>query len=129
VDLPEVSVGKLISAFGILGPFVVDPQMPFPVFFDPVSLDKVIFLLCGWLVFAPRISLVKDKSSVADELFGMVERNPIQFHGHDCYSSCAAMFLTNMLLVCPRRDNETCGQCRRLDPPQRPQRRMQDSPS
>jgi hypothetical protein len=122
VDVPEVSVGKFISSFGILGSLVINSQMPFPVFFDPMAFDKVILLLRGWLVFAPRISLVKDKPSIIDELFRMIECFPIQFHGHDVYSSSTAMFLTSML-VSPRRDSETCGLCQRLDPPQFTQRR------
>ena len=87
MDVSKVSVGKLISSFGTFGSLVIDSQMPIIVFVDPMSLDETVFLLCGWLVLAPCISVVKDKSSVADELLGVVEGPPVQFHGHDLYSS------------------------------------------
>jgi hypothetical protein len=83
-----------------------------------MSLDEVIFLLCGWLVFAPRVSLVDDKSSVADEPLGMGERFPIQFHGHDLapiqHPSLRALRAETVMLR---------KLCLRLDPLQFPQRR------
>jgi hypothetical protein len=86
VDVLKVSVGELVSPFGILGALVINSQIPFTVCFHPMSLDEVIFLLCGRPVFAPCISLVKDKPSAADQIFRMIECPPVQLYGHGCDS-------------------------------------------
>jgi hypothetical protein len=58
---------------GILGFFVVDSQMPLPVFAEAVDPDKLVFFLSGWLVLTPFVSLVYYDFSFADELFGVLE--------------------------------------------------------
>jgi hypothetical protein len=36
VDILEITIGKLVPSFGTLAFFVVDPQIPFPEFVQPV---------------------------------------------------------------------------------------------
>ena len=59
VNLLEIAIGKFVVSLGVLRLFVVDSQIPFAVFGEPVAADEIIFLLRGRLVLAPCISLVE----------------------------------------------------------------------
>src|ERR1700730_10517297 len=63
--------------------------MPFAEFLDPVSIDKIILLLCRGLVLAPCISFVEYKPATDDKFLRMVEPAPVQYHRHDSHSSGA----------------------------------------
>ena len=52
-----------MPSLSLLGLFVVNSQVPLSVFFESMSLDKVILLPGGWLVLAPGVPFVKYKAS------------------------------------------------------------------
>jgi hypothetical protein len=54
VNFFEVAVGEFVFSLVLLIPLVINPQVPFGVFVNPVQADELILLLCGRLVFAPR---------------------------------------------------------------------------
>jgi hypothetical protein len=83
VNILEITVGKLVPPFGVFRLLVVDAQMPFSVFFKSMPLDEVVFLLRGRLVLAPCVPFVEHEFSGADELLGVFEGVPAEFHGHD----------------------------------------------
>jgi hypothetical protein len=87
VDFLEITIRKLVMPFGVVGFLVVDAQIPFPVFFESMLLQEGIFLLRGRLVLAPCVPFVEHESSFADELLGVLEGPPVEFHCHDLYSS------------------------------------------
>ena len=82
MDVFEISIGKLVMSLGILGVFVVDPQMPLAVFGKAMALDELILLLRRRLVFAPGIALVEHESSLVDEFFCMLECASVKCYGH-----------------------------------------------
>jgi hypothetical protein len=82
VDLPEIAIRKLISTFGILGLLVVDPQIPFRILIESMSLNKIIFVLRRRLVFAPVVPFVVDALPLRYQFFGVFERSQIEFHCH-----------------------------------------------
>src|SRR4030088_3359776 len=84
VDVFEISIGKLVMSLGILRLFVVDSQIPLAVFGKAVEANEFIFLLCGRPVLAPCIALVEYKSSLVDELLGMLICPLVKGHGHGC---------------------------------------------
>jgi len=58
MNIFEIAIGELIPSFGMLVFLFVNPQIPFTVFIKSVLADKLILLLCGRLVFAPRLPFV-----------------------------------------------------------------------
>jgi hypothetical protein len=48
-----------------------------------LPLDEVVFLLRGRLVLAPCVPFVEHEFSGVDELLGVFEGVPAEFHGHD----------------------------------------------
>jgi hypothetical protein len=48
-----------------------------------MPLDEVVFLLRGRLVLAPCVPFVEHDFSGVDELLGVFEGVPAEFHGHD----------------------------------------------
>lgn len=79
VNIFEVSVGKFVRSFGILGLLVVDAQVPCRVFVKPVPGNKVVLVFCGGLVIAPGISFIVDALSLQDERFGVLQGFSVQF--------------------------------------------------
>ena len=77
VDVDEVPVGKFVPSFGMRGLFLVDAEMPFSEFLDPVSIDKVVLLLRRRLVLAPCVSFIEYKPAANDEFLRMVESAPV----------------------------------------------------
>src|ERR1700680_2016343 len=82
MDVFEISIGKLVMSLGILGFFVVDPQMPLAVFGEAMALDELILLLRRRLVFASGIALVEHESSLGDVFFCMRECPSVKCYGH-----------------------------------------------
>src|ERR671918_2616388 len=82
MDVFEIAIRELIPSFGMLVLLFVDPQIPFPVFIEPVQADKLILFVCGGLVFAPRIPSVQDNMPFADEFFSVVKRSFVEDHRH-----------------------------------------------
>src|SRR6202047_4146690 len=82
MDVFEISIGKLVMSLGILGVFVVDPQMPLAVFGEAMALDELILLLRRRLMLAPVIALVVYEFSIADELFGVLKCASVKRYGH-----------------------------------------------
>jgi hypothetical protein len=76
-------------SLGISEFFVVDSQMPLPIFAVAVGVDKLVFFLRGGPVLAPFVSLVYHDFSFADELFGVLECSPVQFRCHTYLLSSA----------------------------------------
>ena len=72
MDIFKVAVRKFIVPLGIRGLLVVNSQIPFAIFLKTTESKELIFLPCGGLMLTPCIPFVEDKSSFADELFGMV---------------------------------------------------------
>src|SRR4030088_1110265 len=72
VDIAEVPIGKFVMSLGLLRLFIVDSQIPPAVFGKAVEANEFIFLLCRRPVLAPCIALVEYKSSLVDELLGML---------------------------------------------------------
>jgi hypothetical protein len=83
VHFLEIAVRELVPSFGLCGLLVVDAQMPLAVVLNSMPLDKIIFLLRGRLVLAPSVPLIEYEFSVVNELLGVVEASPVEFHGHD----------------------------------------------
>src|ERR1700674_6133390 len=81
MDIFEIPIGKFIVSLGIRGLLVVNSQIPFAIFCKTMEAKEFIFLQCGRPVLATRIPLVVNKSSFADELFGMVISSPVERHG------------------------------------------------
>ena len=77
VDVHEVTIGKFVPSFGMRVLFVVDAEMPFAEFLDPVSIDKIILLLRRGLVLAPCVSFIEYKPAVDDEFLRVVEPAPV----------------------------------------------------
>src|SRR6202022_2369034 len=82
VHLLEISIRKFVMFLAIFGFFVVDSQMPLPILAEAVGVDKPVFFLSGWLVLAPCVSFVYYDFFLADDLFGVLECPPVQFHCH-----------------------------------------------
>src|SRR6266403_2212975 len=94
VDIFEISKGELIMPFGLLAFFVIYPEIPSPVFGEPVLSNKFVFLLRRRSVFAPRIPLVEYEFALADKSLGVlvcpaVELNCHAFSPPSGTSSCA----------------------------------------
>ncbi len=83
MNFVEVAIGKLVSFLVLLIFLIVNPQVPFGVFVNPVRADEVILLLCGRLVFAPRVPFVPYKFSLVHQFFGMSEGCFAQFDYDD----------------------------------------------
>ena len=73
VNLLEVTVRKFIPSFGVFVRLVVDSQKPLSILREPLCVDEVVFLPSGGLVFAPRVPVVDNDSSFADEFFRAFE--------------------------------------------------------
>src|SRR4051812_41517327 len=66
MDIVEIPIGKFVASLGAFSFFVVESQIPLAVFGKTVDSNEFIFLLRGWPVLAPCISLIEDKSSFVD---------------------------------------------------------------
>ena len=54
----EVAVGKHVFFLSLLVVLIINAQVPFSVFLNPVRADEVILLLRGRLMLAPRVPFV-----------------------------------------------------------------------
>src|SRR6267378_4226864 len=82
VDVFEIPEGELIMPFGLLAFFVIYPEIPSPVFGEPVLSNKFIFLLRRGSVFAPRIPVVEYEFALADKSLGIFVCPAVELHCH-----------------------------------------------
>src|ERR1700730_10671903 len=82
VNLHKITIGKLIPLFDMRGLLVVDSQIPFSVFFDPVLVNELVLLLRRGSVLAPCIPLVDYDLSFTDKLFSMIVCSRVPFFRH-----------------------------------------------
>src|SRR5580704_8235136 len=82
VDIFEIPKGELIMPFGLLAFLVIYPEVPSPVFGEPVLSNKFIFLLRRGSVFAPRIPVVEYEFALADKSLGIFVCSSIKLHCH-----------------------------------------------
>jgi hypothetical protein len=55
VNFFEVAIGEFVSSLVLLVFLIINPQVPFGVFVNPVQADELILLLCGRLVFETEL--------------------------------------------------------------------------
>src|SRR5712671_4246031 len=94
VDIFEIPEGELIMPFGLLAFFVIYPEIPSPVFGEPVLSNKFIFLLRRGSVFAPRIPLVEYEFALADKSLGIFVCPAVELDGHAFSSSFVGTFFS-----------------------------------
>src|SRR6267142_341732 len=82
VDVFEIPKGELIMPFGLLAFLVIYPEVPSPVFGEPVLSNKFIFLLRRGSVFAPRIPLVEYEFALADKSLGVLVCPAVELYCH-----------------------------------------------
>src|SRR6266446_1136061 len=82
VDIFEIPKGELIMPFGLLAFLVIYPEVPSPVFGEPVLSNKFIFLLRRGSVSAPRIPVVEYEFALADKSLGIFVCSSIKLHCH-----------------------------------------------
>src|SRR4051794_36614241 len=90
MNLFEITVREFVSSLDLFGLCFVYAQVPSPVLFEPVLADVFILLLRRGLVFAPRIPLIDDDFTFANELFGMRIGSLVQLH---CHGLSTSLFL------------------------------------
>src|ERR1051326_772664 len=67
VNIREIAKREFVSAFCIRTEPLVDSQMPLCIFTKSVQADKLIFLICGRTMSAPRAFTVRGNLPVVDE--------------------------------------------------------------
>jgi hypothetical protein len=82
VDIGKIPIRKFVAPLGIVGLFVVDPQISFAVFGKTMKAKELIFPLCGRPMLVPRISVVEYDLSFRDEGFRVVICSAVKRHGH-----------------------------------------------
>src|SRR6202030_1792826 len=84
----KITIREFMPSLGILVLLLVDPQIPFRIFAEPMRCEELILRLRRRPMLAPRISFVEHKTPDDNEFLGKLECCPIQFHRHDALS-CA----------------------------------------
>jgi len=67
MDFFEIAKGKLVSNLGVFGMRRVNPEMPFPVFFESAGANKLILLLRRRMMISPCIVLIHGKVPARDQ--------------------------------------------------------------
>ena len=97
MDVFKITIREFMPSLGILVLLLVDPQIPFRIFPEPMRCEELILCLRRRPMLAPRIPIVEHKTPGDNEFLGKVECCPIQFHRHDtrgrkrrlrCSTSC-----------------------------------------
>lgn len=82
VDFFEVTVGELVPALGFFVVFIVYSEMSSGVFGVAMLPNELVLLLCGGLVFAPRVAVVNDVLARPDQALCVIERPLVQLDCH-----------------------------------------------
>ena len=80
MDVFKITIREFMPSLGILVLLLVDPQIPFRIFPEPMRCEELILCLRRRPMLAPRISFVEHKTPGDNEFLGKVECYPIQFH-------------------------------------------------
>jgi hypothetical protein len=82
MNIHEISEREFVPPFGPWGLLFIDPEIPPGEFVVAMQSDEFVLVSRGRLVLAPRVSLIRDKLPLGDEMPGMVERRLVQSHSH-----------------------------------------------
>lgn len=73
MNIFEIAVGKFVSSFRTLGVPIVDPEMPFCIFAEPMETDELVLCHRRRLMFTPRSPAVRNDVPLLDKFFSVLE--------------------------------------------------------
>jgi len=73
MNIFEIAIREFVSLFRILGVPMIDPEMPFCIFAEPMETDKLILCYCRRVMFAPRSPAVRNDLSLLDKVFSVLD--------------------------------------------------------
>jgi len=110
MNIFKIAVWKFVSSFRIPGVPIVDPEMPFCIFAEPMETDEVVLCHRRRVMFTPRSPAVRNDVPLLDKFFSVLESANV-------YLYCISV----LLVVANRCRNRTekgarCGKKRRCYP-------------
>jgi len=102
MNIFEIAVGKFVSSFRILGVPIVDPEMPFCIFAEPMETDELILCHCRRVMFTPRSPAVCNDAPLLDKFFSVLESASV-------YLYCISVLL--VIAKCRRNRAEKSKRC------------------
>jgi hypothetical protein len=94
MNIFEIAVGKFVSSFRTLGVPIVDPEMPFCIFAEPMETDELVLCHRRRLMFTPRSPAVRNDVPLPDKFFSVLQSANV-------YLYCISV----LLVVAKRRRN------------------------
>jgi hypothetical protein len=73
MDVLEVAVGESVSRLSLFIFFGIDSQMPLCEFTKPVLANDFILIFGAWLVFAPGVFVVRNRTSFVQQFLCVIE--------------------------------------------------------
>jgi len=88
MDVEEIPVREFEPPLGLRILLVIEPKMPFTKFVVAVLPDEIVLISRGRLVLTSSVPLIRDEHPFGDQILGMLECLPVQFHSHDLVFLC-----------------------------------------